>query len=126
MQLDRSYGREFDQDGYVFSKGQQQRLQAARTLFHQGGMYILDEPAASMDAISESKFLNTLVEHTAAKSVIYITHRYNNLTLMDNIIVLKDGRVVESGKHNELINLNGVYNEMFVLQNKDDSRGGSV
>lgn len=116
IDINKFCGKEFSADGYVFSTGQKQRIQAARTLFHDGAVYILDEPAASMDAISETDFLNTLVSYTDNKTVIYITHRYNNLQIMDNIIVLNNGQLVEQGKHVELIDQNGLYAEMFILQ----------
>ena len=119
MDINKFYGRDFYLDGYVFSKGQQQRLHAARTLFHKGAVYILDEPASSMDALSEEKFLNTLVDFTKLKSVIYITHRYNNLHSMDNIIVLNDGSLVECGTHQALLEKKGLYYKMFILQKKN-------
>lgn len=118
LDIDKYCGKDFYADGYVFSVGQKQRIHAARTLFHEGAIYVLDEPAASMDAISEAEFLNTLVEYTHGKSVIYITHRYNNLDMMDNILVLDHGAIVEFGKHNDLISHNGIYSRMFEIQNK--------
>lgn len=120
IDINRYCGKEFFADGYAFSTGQKQRVHAARTLFHKGAVYILDEPAASMDAIAETEFLKTLVMYTRGKSVIYITHRYNNLHMMDNIIVLDHGVLKESGKHSELIANENLYTQMFRLQNERD------
>lgn len=117
INIDELYGKEFSKEGYVFSKGQQQRLAAARAIYHEANIYIMDEPDSSMDAISETKFMNTLLEYTKGKSIIYVTHRYNNLYKMDNIIVLEAGEIVESGNHSQLMSLRGRYFRMFELQN---------
>lgn len=118
VNLDEMYGKEFSKTGYVFSKGQQQRLQAARTLFRECDFYILDEPSASMDVMAEHDFLNVLEQNISDKTILYVTHHYNNLNVMDNIIVLCNGTVVEEGKHNELISRAGLYAKMFNLDQR--------
>ena len=117
LDIHKYYGKEFCEDGLVLSKGQQQRIHAARTLFYSGRIYILDEPAASLDSISEERFLDTLEKYSCDKTVIYITHRYNNLSKMDNIILINNGYVQESGSHTELLNKNGLYKKLFSMQN---------
>lgn len=119
IDLNREYGREFSENGYVFSAGQQQRLYAARTLYKDSDVYVLDEPAASMDAISESKFFHALNSFTVGKGLIYITHRYGILDKMDKILVLDKGILIESGTHEELIRQKGLYYKMFELQQKE-------
>lgn len=119
IDLNREYGREFSENGYVFSAGQQQRLYAARTLYKDSDIYVLDEPAASMDAISESKFFHALNSFTVGKGLIYITHRYGILDKMDKILVLDKGILIESGTHEELIRQKGLYYKMFELQQKE-------
>lgn len=118
LDLDKHYGKEFYSDGYILSKGQQQRIHAARTLFHQANMFVLDEPAASLDAISEAKFLKTLEKYSVGKTILYITHRYNNLDTMDNIILLDAGSIVESGTQKDLLELSGMYSKLYNMQNK--------
>lgn len=116
LDYSRNYGREFDKNGYVFSKGQQQRLAAAKTLFKKASFYILDEPAASMDSISEAHFLDTLTNNTKDNAVIYITHRYNNIKTLDTIIVMDHGKIAETGNHDELIRNNKLYTQLYNLQ----------
>lgn len=118
LDLDKHYGKEFYSDGYILSKGQQQRIHAARTLFHEANMFVLDEPAASLDAISEAKFLKTLEKYSVGKTILYITHRYNNLDTMDNIILLDAGSIVESGTQEDLLELSGMYSKLYNMQNK--------
>ena len=90
-------------------------------LFRNSSFYILDEPVASMDIISEAVFLKTLMQHTQSKTVIYITHRYNNLDTMDNIFVLSNGQIIEQGDHRSLIYKNGLYAKMFTMQEIDNN-----
>lgn len=119
IDVERQYGREYDLNGYVFSIGQQQRLYAARTLYHSRNVFILDEPSSSMDALAEYNFFNTLGKCTQHHGLIYITHRYGILSKMNNILVLDHGKLIEQGKHSELINKQGVYYKMYKLQEKE-------
>jgi ABC-type bacteriocin/lantibiotic exporter with double-glycine peptidase domain len=120
LQMNKFYGKQFFSDGYILSKGQQQKIFAARTLYRDARVYILDEPAVSMDALSEQDFLCSLEKYTNSKAVIYITHRYHNLRKMDRIIVLDSGMVIEEGTHESLINIQGLYSEMYGLQKMDE------
>lgn len=117
LDLNCYYGKEFDERGYVLSTGQQQKIHAARTLYRKTEIYLLDEPAASMDIITEKRFLNSLNQIIGGKGIIYITHRYNNLNNVDNIYLLEKGILLEEGSHLELLNEKGKYYEMYSLQN---------
>lgn len=119
IDLNRLYGREFNAEGYVFSLGQQQRLFAARTLYHHREMFILDEPAASMDALSEYDFFEALNKYACNSGIIYITHRYGILKNMDKIFVLDNAELIESGSHFELISKNGLYAQLYKLQERE-------
>lgn len=119
LDLNKYNGREFHEDGYVFSKGQQQKIHSARSLYGISMFNILDEPAASMDALSEKAFLDTLEKHTVGKGVIYITHRYHNLHTMDSIFVISHGEIIEKGSHEELIKNKRLYYQLYVLQEKN-------
>ena len=112
----RYYGREFSPDGYVFSLGEQQKLFSARTLYHSRNLFILDEPAASMDALSEHEFFDALNDYTDKCGLIYITHRYGILRNMDKILVLDKGELIEQGTHMELITNQGLYSQIYELQ----------
>lgn len=120
MDLFKYYGKEFYPDGYILSKGQQQRIHAARTLYHQCNMIILDEPVASMDSVSEANFLQTLEAYAHSNAIVYITHRYNNLNQMDTIYLLDGGEIVEQGTHDQLLAQNGLYAYLFSKQNNEE------
>ena len=113
------YGRDFSKTGYVFSAGQQQRLYASRAMYRKADLYVLDEPAAAMDSLSESHFFETLESLTHNNGLLYITHRFGVLTRMNNIIVMNKGEIVEQGTHKELLNYNGIYCKMYKMQQKE-------
>lgn len=77
---------------------------------------ILDEPSSALDPIAEYKMYENLIHATKNKTVIYISHRLSSAVLSDNIFVLGNGSVLESGSHNRLMANNGEYAKMFALQ----------
>ena len=77
---------------------------------------ILDEPSSALDPIAEYNMYENLISATKGKTVIYISHRLSSAVLSDKIYVFGDGTVIESGTHNQLMELNGKYAEMFTLQ----------
>lgn len=106
---------QFD-DGIDPSWGQWQRIGIARTLYRNSPIIILDEPTSAIDAQAEYEIFQNLNEHTKGKTVIYVSHRYSTVRNADLICVLKDGKIIEQGKHSELIALNGEYAKNFRLQ----------
>jgi ABC-type multidrug transport system fused ATPase/permease subunit len=76
----------------------------------------LDEPTAALDSISEHHITNTLHELFFNKTVIVIAHRLQTVMNADKIIVLEEGKIVQSGKHNELILQDGLYKQLVDLQ----------
>lgn len=105
-------------DGIEVSGGEAQKIAIARALYKDAPFVILDEPTAALDPISEAdiyKNFNTLVEN---KSAIYISHRMSSCRFCDKIIVFKEGKIIEQGKHEELLNLNGEYAKLFNSQAK--------
>lgn len=105
-------------DGIEVSGGEAQKIAIARALYKDAPFVILDEPTSALDPISEAdiyKNFNTLVEN---KSAIYISHRMSSCKFCNNIIVFKEGKVVEQGSHEELLNLNGEYAKLFNSQAK--------
>lgn len=99
--------------GLMLSAGQARRLMLARAWLKDARILLLDEPTENLDPRRESKVLKALTEHRGTRSLILITHRLTNLDLIDEIIVLDRGRVVEQGTHEELLKTNGVYCRMF-------------
>ena len=108
--------REFDETGVGLSGGEQQKIAAARMFAKNYDLAILDEPSTALDPIAEYKMYESLIEATKEKTVIYISHRLSSAVLSDKIYVFGDGTVQESGTHDELMNKNGIYAEMFALQ----------
>ncbi|MDE5670574.1 MAG: ABC transporter ATP-binding protein/permease [Eubacterium sp.] len=108
--------REFDENGAGLSGGEAQKTAVARMFASGFDVAILDEPSSALDPIAEYKMYETLIQATKNKTVIYISHRLSSAVLSDNIFVLGNGTVIESGAHNELMAGNGEYAKMFNLQ----------
>lgn len=103
-------------DGTDLSLGQWQRLAIARTFFRDAPLVILDEPTAALDAKAEHELFSKIGELFAGRSVLLISHRFSTVRSADRIYVLRDGSVVESGTHPQLMDLGGTYAELFALQ----------
>ena len=114
--LDTQVGREFYENGVEFSGGEGQKLACARAYVRKSPIVILDEPTASLDPISENQLYQRFNNIIGKKTAIYISHRLACVKFCDNIVVFVDGQIVESGTHNELMALDGVYHEMFSKQ----------
>lgn len=108
--------REFDDTGAGLSGGENQKLAIARMFAKDYDVAILDEPSSALDPIAEYNMYQNLIEATKDKTVIYISHRLSSAVLSDNIFVLENGTIIESGSHSELMARNGKYSEMFTLQ----------
>lgn len=116
--IDIYVNKEFDESGVILSGGQQQRLAIARAYMRNGDaqLVMMDEPNASLDPIAECELLERFKKLYADCMLLFISHRLSNAKLMDNILVLENGTIIEQGNHNELMKLNGQYNKMFSLQ----------
>lgn len=106
-----------EQEGAInLSKGQEQKLVIARSIYEDGSLLILDEPTASLDPIAEEEVYQHFQSVTKDKLAIFISHRLSSCRFSDRIIYLSDGRVSESGTHYELMELNQEYAGLFNLQ----------
>lgn len=114
--LDTYIGKSFDPNGVQLSKGQEQKLSIARMLFKDGSLMILDEPTASLDPIAEQKVFDLFERITQENLSITISHRLSSCQKSDEIILLNQGKVCEVGTHKELMDLSGIYHEMFTIQ----------
>ncbi len=108
--------KEFDEDGLMLSGGEQQKIAVARVFYKSCPYIILDEPSANLDPISEYELNKNIMESAKEKTVIIISHRLSTTVNADRIIMLENGKVVEIGTHEELMNKNGDYAYMFNLQ----------
>jgi len=100
------------------SGGQWQKIAIARFFYRNAPILILDEPTASIDAVSEAEIFNNIYKFMNGKTVIIISHRFSTVRNADRILVLDKGRITEEGSHEELLRLDGKYANMYRLQAK--------
>ena len=102
--------------GTNLSGGEWQRIALARAFMRDAQILILDEPTAALDPQAEFDLFQRLTALSEGKMTLFISHRFSTTRYADRILVLENGRLVESGSHDELMALNGVYSELFELQ----------
>ena len=110
------YGTSVGERGSNLSGGQRQRIAIARMILKEPNLLILDEATSALDIDTEKKVIQQLADYFRAKTVLFISHRLSSLTFSDQILVLHQGVLVEQGKHNDLMNLNGRYATLFHQQ----------
>lgn len=108
--------REFEENGVNISGGEAQKIAIARVFAKPCQIIILDEPSSALDPISEYNLNQTMLEAAANKTVIFISHRLSSARMADRIYMLEKGEIIEQGSHEELMNFDGKYAEMFNLQ----------
>ncbi len=106
--------------GVKLSGGQKQRIAIARAILRNAPIIVLDEATASVDVETEQKIRNAINSITGKKTIIAIAHRLSTIRNADQILVVEEGRIVEKGTHNELMDLNGVYARMNRIQNREE------
>lgn len=102
-----------EEDGVYLSGGESQKLALARAIQKKSDFLIFDEPTASMDPMVEAKMYDNILKVLKSRGAIIITHRLVLSKLADDIIVLNEGRIVERGSHDELMNKGGIYKQMY-------------
>ncbi len=108
--------KELNKDGIDLSGGEMQKLFLARALYKNAPIIILDEPTAALDPIAENDLYIKFNDLTKDKTAFYISHRLSSTRFCDRILYLKDGRIAESGTHDELMALKGEYFRMYEMQ----------
>ena len=109
-------GSEFD--GRDLSIGQWQKLAIARGMFKESSIIVLDEPTAALDPIMETTILKMFLQIAKEKTAIIVSHRIGICREVDKIIVMKKGKVVEIGNHDELLAKKGEYYQLYKMQQK--------
>lgn len=112
---DTRLGRMF-KDGVELSEGQWQRIALARAFLRPAPLVLLDEPTSALDAKAERKLIEATLDIFAGKTAIVVSHRFTTVQAADRILVLSNGQVAESGSHQELLAVNGLYADLFALQ----------
>ena len=111
--------------GVTLSGGQKQRSSIARAILKDAPILILDDALSAVDTDTEEHILENLKRNRAGKTTILIAHRISTIQNADNILVLEDGEARELGCHEELMQLGGIYRDMFEKQQLEAAIGGS-
>lgn len=116
--LEKRYETTVGENGASLSGGQKQRLAIARAILKNPSILILDEATSALDTVSEHLVQEALDRLMANKTTIIIAHRLSTIKNADLIVVMNDGEIIQQGKHDELLNQEGVYKEMYFTQKK--------
>ena len=116
MKLPDAYETRVGAGGQDLSGGEKQRLSIARTILQDPDILILDEATAAMDTETEAKIQNALSQLQRGRTTLAIAHRLSTLRDADTLAVLKDGVIVESGTHRELMEKKGEYHKLYTIQ----------
>ncbi len=106
----------FDDNGVDFSGGELQKMAIARALYKDAPIVILDEPTASLDPISEFEIYSKFDSLVGNKTAIYISHRLSSCRFCHDIAVFHEGKIIQRGSHEELVDTNGKYKELWKAQ----------
>ena len=98
------------------SGGQWQRIALARALYGDKPILIFDEPTSQLDPLAESALYSEFAGIAGGKTSLFITHRLGSTAITDRIIVIAQGRAVQTGTHEELLRAGGIYADMFEAQ----------
>lgn len=122
MKLPERYNTMVGNRGVKLSGGEKQRISIARVFLKNPSIIILDEATSSLDATSEHFIQEATYNLLKNKTSIIIAHRLSTIMAADKILVVKDGRIIEEGKHDELIGARGVYRDLFEKQHEEGAR----
>ena len=114
--LPQSFDTIIGENGIRLSGGQKQRISIARAILKDTLLILLDEATSSLDAVSEQKVQNAILNLTRNKTTLVIAHRLSTIIRADKIIVLNEGKIVETGKHNDLVKNSLIYKNLYSKQ----------
>jgi ATP-binding cassette subfamily B protein len=102
--------------GINLSGGQKQRISLARAVIKKPDLLIFDDSLSAVDTETEEVILNNIKTKLASVTTLIVAHRLSSVVDCDQILVLENGQIAESGRHEELLNLKGIYAEMYEKQ----------
>ncbi|WP_079254112.1 ABC transporter ATP-binding protein [Endozoicomonas arenosclerae] len=106
------------EQGASVSTGERQKMSIARAIYRDSPIYIFDEATSSIDRYSENEIIKKLTRKNLRKTVIFVTHRVKTAKLFDKIIVMKKGKIISTGTHDDLIDSCEVYNKIYSSEDK--------
>lgn len=121
MSLPAGYSTQVGEKGSNLSGGQRQRIAIARTILQRPNMLIMDEATSALDYQTERVVCDNLIRELQGRTTIFITHRLSSIISADMIIMMGDGRILESGTHLDLLSIKGAYYTLFRQQSKSSS-----
>ncbi|MBZ0184033.1 MAG: thiol reductant ABC exporter subunit CydD [Melioribacteraceae bacterium] len=117
MSLPKGYNTEIGENGAKLSGGERQRVALARAYLRNSPIIIADEPTSNLDLIVEQEIMNDMYKLFADKTVILIAHRLHTIEKADSIIVMRNGEIIDTGSHSELLKRKGYYKELIEAEN---------
>ena len=114
--MDTHVYKNFDKDGFEPSGGEGQKIAIARALYKDAPIVILDEPTAALDPRAEYQIYQQFNQMVNGKTAVYISHRLSSTKFCDVIAVFSQGKIIEYGTHEELLEKQGIYSELFSMQ----------
>ncbi|MDG3355379.1 ABC transporter ATP-binding protein/permease [Streptococcus suis] len=111
-------------DSRQISGGQWQKVALARTFFKNASIYILDEPSSALDPVSEKEIFDEFVTRSRDKIALFVSHNLMAASRVDRIIVMQDGRIIDEGKHDDLISKSKYYRELYYSEKYEEESDG--
>ncbi len=115
-----------EERGANLSGGQRQRISLARAILLDAPLLLLDEATSALDTESERLVQDALDNMAASRTTLVIAHRLSTIRNADKILVMDEGRIVESGKHQELLDKGGLYRQLYLRQLSAETETGGV
>lgn len=122
--LEKGYDTVVGEKGIGLSGGQKQRVSIARALAKNSPILIFDDPTSSLDTVAEDEVINNIFDNYSDHTIVIASHRVSAVEKCDEILYIESGRIVESGTHAELMELNGKYCDIYIKQST--RKGGIV